>query len=197
VAVVVIATVLSAIGGFLWAAIAASPPPALDVDIGHYLRNAVVFGSVLQVAVWFGWVGMTWFYLRNIYLLRGVQFLPLVRTMGFAFAPMAIQILLLFPVLEFPIAVRRRGDGRRSVLAVPPPAPAQPGAGLDRRLPHFVSSSASSATRTQTCQIFADPNAIPSEPSSAIERRCAPAVDAPCLTQRRFWVDRLHQRRDR
>jgi hypothetical protein len=59
VAVVVIATVLAALGGFLWARIAASPPPIFDVDTGHFFLNSVVLGSAFQVALWFAWVGMT------------------------------------------------------------------------------------------------------------------------------------------
>lgn len=139
VAVVVVATLLAAAGGYLWARIAASPPPIFDVDTRHFLLNSVVFGSALQVALWFGWVAMTWFYLANVYRLREVKIEPLIRTMGFAFAPMALQILLLFPVMEFPIGLFAVGaTAAGSVLAVRAASGASPGQALVSTLAGFL-----------------------------------------------------------
>ncbi|MGH2588375.1 MAG: hypothetical protein ACRDJE_25935 [Dehalococcoidia bacterium] len=106
VGVVVVCTLLGAIGGLLWAAFFSAPPPEIyNVDIDHFIRNSVILGSIFQIALWFFWVGITWFYLNQIYRLPNVSFPGLVRTMGFAFAPMAIQFLLFLPVLEFPIGI--------------------------------------------------------------------------------------------
>ena len=131
VGVVVAATIFQAIGGLLWALFAASPPPIFQVDIGHFIRNSVVLGSVLQIALWFGWVGLTWFFLRHVYLLDGVQWPRLLRTMGFAFAPMALQILLAFPVLEFEVGLIAVGATvAASVMAVRAAAGCTPGQAL-------------------------------------------------------------------
>jgi hypothetical protein len=105
VAVVVIATLLAAIGGLLWASIAAAPPEIFNVDVARFFQRSVVIGSIVQVALWAAWVAVTYLFLRHIYLLTDVEPRALVRTMGFAFAPMALQILLVFPVLEFPIGL--------------------------------------------------------------------------------------------
>jgi hypothetical protein len=103
--VVVGATILAALGGLLWAALAAAPPPIFNVDIQHFLVASVLIGSLLQVVLWVAWVVLAYVFLRTIYLIEGVQFTGLVRTMGFAFAPMGLQIFLVFPVLEFPIGL--------------------------------------------------------------------------------------------
>ena len=105
VGIVVIATVLAAVGGLLWAAISATPPPIFDVDVPRFVLRSVVLGSIFQVALWVAWVAMTWFFLRYVFLHEDLQLQPLVRTMGFAFAPMALQILIVIPVLEFPIGL--------------------------------------------------------------------------------------------
>ena len=105
VGVVIVATLLAATGGFLWALIAAAPPQIYKIALAHFLLRSVLLGSILQIALWFVWVAVTWFYLRNVYLLREVSIQRLLRTMGFAFAPMALQILLWFPVVEFPVGL--------------------------------------------------------------------------------------------
>lgn len=131
VVVVVVATLLAALGGLLWALIAASPPEIYDVDIGHFITRSVVLGSILQVAFWFAWVGMTWFYLTKVFLLPDVRFEQLIRTMGFAFVPMALQVLLFIPVLEFPIGLTAIGATVGcSVLAARAASGATPGQAL-------------------------------------------------------------------
>ena len=128
VGVVIVATILQALGGFLWALFGATPPPIYDVDMSHFLRNSVVLGSVLQIALWFGWVGMTWFWLRNILFVPDASWARLLRTMGFAFAPMAIQILLVFGNLEVPVGLLALGaTAACSVLAVRAATGATPG----------------------------------------------------------------------
>lgn len=138
VGVVILSTLLAALGGFLWARFAASPPPIFDVDIRHFLRNSVLFGSVFQVALWFVWVGLTWFFLRQIFFVTDVTFQALVRTMGFAFVPMAFQILIVFPVLEFPVGMFAVGaTAACSVLAVRAASGASPGQALISTLAGF------------------------------------------------------------
>jgi len=139
VGVVVIATLLAAIGGFLWVRFAASPPPIFETDTTRFLVRSVLLGSLFQVGLWAAWVWMTWFFLRQIYLLPDVQLMPMVRTMGFAFAPMGLQILLAFPVLEFPIGiVAIAGTVGCSVLAVRAASGATPGQSLIATMAGFL-----------------------------------------------------------
>ena len=105
VGVVVLSTLLAAAGGLLWANFAAAPPEIFNVDVGHFFIRSVLIGSVFQIALWFVWVGLTWFFLRQIFFVTDVTMQSLIRTMGFAFAPMAFQLLLVFPVLEFPVGM--------------------------------------------------------------------------------------------
>jgi hypothetical protein len=131
VVVVVAATLLAALGGLLWVLVAAAPPEIYEVDVGRFFLRSVVLGSVFQIGLWFVWLGMTWFYLRSIFLLPDVQLSRLLRTMGFAFAPMALQILLVIPVLEFPIGLIAVGATVGcSVLAVRAASGATPGQAL-------------------------------------------------------------------
>lgn len=131
VAVVVGATLIAAIGGLLWALVAAAPPEIYEVDIRRFILRSVLLGSVFQIGLWFVWVGMTWFYLRSIFLLPDVDLPRLLRTMGFAFAPMALQILLIIPVLEFPVGMIAIGATVGcSVLAVRAATGATPGQAL-------------------------------------------------------------------
>jgi hypothetical protein len=117
--VVVVATLLAAIGGLLWARFAAETPEIYVVDIERFLVRSVIVGSLLQIFFWLVWVWLTWFFLKQIYLVADVDLPALVRTMGFAFVPMAIQIFLVFPVLEFPIGLFALGaTAACSVLAV-------------------------------------------------------------------------------
>ena len=138
VGVVIVSTLLAALGGLLWARFAASPPPIFDVDIRHFLINSVLLGSVFQVALWFVWVGLTWFFLRQIFFVTDVTIQALIRTMGFAFAPMAFQILLVFPVLEFPVGMFAVGaTAACSVLAARAASGASPGQALISTLAGF------------------------------------------------------------
>ncbi len=139
VGVVVVATVLAALGGLLWGRFSASPPPIFDVDVNRFFIRSVVLGSIFQVALWALWVGVTWFYLRQIFLLADVTPQSLVRTMGFAFAPMALQLLLFMPVLEFPIGLIALGATVAcSVLAVRAASGATPGQALVATLVGFM-----------------------------------------------------------
>jgi hypothetical protein len=139
VGVVVVSTLLAALGGLLWARFAAVPPEIFNVDLGHFIRNSVALGSIFQVALWFGWVLLTWFFLRQIFFVTDVTIQNLVRTMGFAFAPMAFQILLVFPVLEFPVGMFAVGaTAACSVLAVRAASGATPGQALISTMAGFL-----------------------------------------------------------
>ena len=131
VGVVVVATALAAIGGLLWAMIAAAPPPIFEVNVPRFILRSVVLGSLLQVGLWLAWVWMAYVFLRAVFFVADISLIRLVRTMGFAFAPMALQVLLVFPVLEFPIGLIALGATvGGSVLAVRAASGATPGQAL-------------------------------------------------------------------
>lgn len=139
VGVVIVATVAAALGGWLWARFAAAPPPIFDVNLGRFFRNSVLLGSVAQVGLWFGWVTMTWFFLQQVYRITDVSWQSLVRTMGFAFVPMALQFLMFIAVLEFPIGIFAIGATVAcSVLAVRAASGAPPGQALLATLAGFA-----------------------------------------------------------
>lgn len=103
--IVVFATLLAAAGGFLWAWIGVTPPEVYEVDLERFVRHSVIYGSLIQVGMWAMWVVITWLFLRHIFFIDDATLPALFRTMGFAFAPMAIQILMFVAVLEFPIGM--------------------------------------------------------------------------------------------
>lgn len=104
-AVVIAATALSALGGLIWAAFAATPPPIFTVDLPRFLVRSILLGSLVQITFWFVWMTVTWLFLRHVFLLRAARWRELVRVCGYAFAPMALQVLMLVQVLEFPVGM--------------------------------------------------------------------------------------------
>jgi hypothetical protein len=121
VVVVGVATLLSGIGGWLYfisSASAAFPRNALlqsaigQSIVGNYLRDAgatfflhsTILGSILAVLLWFGWVGITATMLERIWH-RQVQFLSLVRTMGLAYFPVGLSLLMFIYPVAIPIGV--------------------------------------------------------------------------------------------
>jgi hypothetical protein len=101
-AVMVVASFLAGLGTWLWAL-------AEDVyDKGDVFIKATIIGSILQVGAWFLWV-----YIVAMVLSRGygasADVNKLVRTMGLAFAPMAITVLMVVTVLAVPFAVLALG----------------------------------------------------------------------------------------
>lgn len=87
VAVVFGSSVLAGIGSWLWA-VNWSPIDATDV-----LIRSLVIGSILQTLVWFIWVYIVFMVLVRAYGAR-TDFAELTRTMGFAFSPMALSVLI-------------------------------------------------------------------------------------------------------
>jgi len=99
----------------------------------------VVLGSLLQVAMWVVWVGVTRFWLTQIYMVRDVPLPSLLRTMGFAFAPMALQFFIFLPVIEFPLGIIAvAGTVGCTVLAVRAASGATPGQALIATMAGFV-----------------------------------------------------------
>jgi len=97
--VAVVASFLSGLGSWLWWTFQDFPKGGGDVFVKSFL-----LGSILQVGVWFLWV-----YVAAMVLSRGLGVAAdlnrLLRTMGLAFAPMAIAVLIFISFLAVPLGV--------------------------------------------------------------------------------------------
>jgi hypothetical protein len=96
--VMVAASFLAGLGSWLWWVI---EPPKDGTEV--FLKSTI-FGSIFQAALWFVWV-----YVAAMVLTRGYKAAAdmngMIRTMGLAFAPMAISLLVAVSVLSIPFAV--------------------------------------------------------------------------------------------
>lgn len=97
--IVVAATVLAALGGLIWTFTAAS-----FADHARFFLRSVVVGSILQIVLFALWVLIAALVLQRIYLVRAT-YTELLRVMGFAFAPMALQLFVFIPALDQPIGI--------------------------------------------------------------------------------------------
>ena len=96
--VAVAASFLSGLGSWLWWTFEDFP------DAGEVMVKSFFVGSILQVGVWFLWV-----YVAAMILSKGLR-VPadlnrMMRTMGLAFAPMSIAVLMLISFLTVPFGV--------------------------------------------------------------------------------------------
>ncbi len=92
------ASVMAGIGSWLWAV------QTDGVEATEVLIKSLVVGSVLQTLVWFIWVYLVFQVLARAYGAR-VDFSELVRTMGFAFAPVGMSILVSIISFTVPFGV--------------------------------------------------------------------------------------------
>jgi len=96
--VVFAASVMAGIGSWLWA-VEWSPIEATDVFI-----RSLVIGSILQTLAWFIWVYLVFLVLARAYGTR-TDFAELIRTMGYAFSPMALSVLIWVEGFTVPFGV--------------------------------------------------------------------------------------------
>jgi len=99
VGVVLAASVLAGVGSWLWALFVEAPVPA-----GKVFIKSLLLGSIIQTMVWFLWVYLTYQVLVRAYGAR-TTFAELIRTMGFAFAPVALNLLVAIGTLAVPFGV--------------------------------------------------------------------------------------------
>jgi hypothetical protein len=103
IAVVVAATVLAGLGSWLWW-IQQDFAPGVDQKNLEVFFKSLVLGGIFQSALWFLWV-----YISAMVLTRGLgasaDINQMVRTMGLAFAPMAISVLMVIRLLTVPFGV--------------------------------------------------------------------------------------------
>lgn len=92
------ASVMAGIGSWLWAV------QWVGVEATQVFIKSLVAGSVLQTLAWFIWVYVVFQVLALAYGAR-VNFYELIRTMGFAFAPITASILIAVPNFTMPFGV--------------------------------------------------------------------------------------------
>lgn len=98
VVVVIVSTLLSGLGGWLWWIFSDYS------DSGEFFFKSVIIGSILSVGLWFVWVGITYVMLNQVFSARADAW-ELVRVMGFAAAPLGLSIVMFIPMLEFGLAL--------------------------------------------------------------------------------------------
>jgi len=96
--VVFLASVLAGIGSWLWAV------QTEGVSAGEVLVKSLIIGSILQTLVWFIWVYLVFQVLARAYGAR-TDFYELIRSMGFAFAPVAMSVLIAITAFAVPFGV--------------------------------------------------------------------------------------------
>ena len=96
--VVFLASVLAGIGSWLWAV------QTDGVSADEVFVKSLVIGSILQTLVWFIWVYLVFQVLARAYGAR-TDFYELIRSMGFAFAPVAMSVLVAITAFAVPFGV--------------------------------------------------------------------------------------------
>jgi len=95
--VVFLASVMAGIGSWLWAV------QWRGVEATEVFVKSLVIGSIIQTIVWFIWVYVVFQVLARAYGAYGL--LELIRTMGFAFAPVGMSILIAITSFAVPFGV--------------------------------------------------------------------------------------------
>jgi hypothetical protein len=97
--VVVVATFLTGIGGWLWYQM-----QDYNFKAGTFFLKSTIIGSVLAIVLWGVWVGVTYVMLSQIFRARA-DLNQLIRVMGFAAAPLALGLLMFIPGLDYGIGL--------------------------------------------------------------------------------------------
>jgi hypothetical protein len=133
------ATLLAGLGGYLWTQWGGRFPEnaIFVVDAPRFLVRSVLIGGALQVTLWAGWVAVAWLYLAAFGERAAV--LRLARAMGYAAAPLAIQLFICPPGLELAAAAVAFGYTFAAMtVAVQAAAATSPGRAAVSALAGFV-----------------------------------------------------------
>ena len=105
-AVVVVASFLSGLGSLLWWMVNGPDIPGSlgGKHMGDVMMRSFVLGSVLQIALWFVWVLVTYTILVRLFR-RKSRLDQLTRTMGLATLPLAVSVILFIPGVDFAIGL--------------------------------------------------------------------------------------------
>ncbi len=99
--VVLAASVVAGIGTLIWAL---QHDEFGGIDMMEVLLKAVIIGSVVQTAVWFAWVYITYMLAARVFG-SAANIGELTRVMGFAFAPVALSVLIAIAPLAVPFGL--------------------------------------------------------------------------------------------
>ena len=99
--IVLVAGVIAGLGTFGWAL---QHDDFGGVNVMEVLLKAAVIGSIVQTGVWFAWVYITYM-LAALVFGSVVNFSELMRVMGFAFAPVALGLLIAIAPLAVPFGL--------------------------------------------------------------------------------------------
>ncbi len=99
--VVLAASVVAGIGTLIWAL---QHDEFGGIDMMEVLLKAVIIGSVVQTAVWFAWVYITYMLAARVFG-SAASIGELTRVMGFAFAPVALSVLIAIAPLAVPFGL--------------------------------------------------------------------------------------------
>ena len=99
--IVLVAGVIAGLGTFGWAL---QHDDFGGVNVTEVLLKAAVIGSIVQTGVWFAWVYITYM-LAALVFGSVVNFSELMRVMGFAFAPVALGLLIAIAPLAVPFGL--------------------------------------------------------------------------------------------
>lgn len=97
ISIVLGASFLAGLGSFLWAEF-------YGADRWEVFVKSLVVGGIIQTAAWFLWVYLVYQVLARGYNARA-DFAQLTRTMGFAFAPVGLSVLVAIEPLAIPFGV--------------------------------------------------------------------------------------------
>lgn len=95
------ASVLAGIGSWLWAL---QSSDLRGVDGAEVFIKSLLLGSIIQTFVWLLWVYLVYQVLARGYAAR-TDFAELTRTMGFAFTPVALSVLIAIRGVAIPFGI--------------------------------------------------------------------------------------------
>jgi branched-subunit amino acid transport protein AzlD len=102
-AVMVVASFAAGFGSWLWW-ITRDFGRGVSANSGEALLKTFILGGILQAALWLAWVYIAAMLLSRVFG-AGADLNRIMRTMGLAFAPMVITILMVIDILAVPFAV--------------------------------------------------------------------------------------------
>jgi hypothetical protein len=104
-AIVFVSGFLGGVGTVIWAM---QHDDFVGLDTTDVILKSLLLGSIIQAAVWFTWVYITYMIVARIYG-SPVLFSELIRTMGFAFAPVALSVFIAVAPLAIPFGLMAFG----------------------------------------------------------------------------------------
>jgi len=103
-AVVVAASLLAGLGSWLWWVFEIDFPAGADEKNFQAFWKTFILGSIFMVLLWWVWVYISAMILSRVFR-AGADMNQMMRTMGLAFAPMAISFLVVIGMLAVPFGV--------------------------------------------------------------------------------------------